>query len=30
MVPWLLEQVLSVNTEYKKLKSLQKVNMIDF
>lgn len=29
MVPWLLDQVLSVNTEWKELKSLEK-NMTDF
>lgn len=30
MVPWLLDQVLSVNIEWKELKSLEKTNMTDF
>lgn len=29
MDPWLLDQVLSVNTEWKELKSLEKTNMTD-
>lgn len=29
MVPWLLDQVLSINTEWKELKSLEKVNLTD-
>lgn len=29
MVPWLLDQILSVNTEWKEPKSLEKINMTD-